>query len=107
VIEANKKHPKLPAASSFPLGTRLKQNSGLWLSGQGPLRYTRPDDGPGRKSFWVLYRSVWVAQKGLIRAKSSFPVKTRPLFLNSGRAAYRPLVQKTASRLFFKAQFVF
>jgi len=91
VIEANKKHPKLPAASSFPLGTRLKQNSGLWLSGQGPLRYTRPDD----------------AQKGLIRAKSSFPVKTRPLFLNSGRAAYRPLVQKTASRLFFKAQFVF
>jgi len=37
---------------------------------------------------------VWVAQKGLIRAKSSFPVKTRPLFLNSGRAAYRPRVQK-------------
>jgi len=34
-------------------------------------------DMPGLtdKMFLVLYKSVWVAQKGLTRAKSSFPVR--------------------------------
>jgi len=48
-----------------------------------------------------------VAQKGLIRAKSSFPVKTRLLYLNSARVAYRPQVQKKSPRrFFFKVHFV-
>jgi len=33
-------------------------------------------DGYGRKKIKVLYKSVWVAQFGLIKEKSSLPVKT-------------------------------
>jgi len=57
--------------------------------------------------FLVLYKSEWVARKGPIRVKASFPVKKHLLVLNSARAAYRTRVQKKRQgACFFKVQFV-
>jgi len=55
----------------------------------------------------VLHESKWVAQEGLIRVKSSFPVKTRLLFFKSARST--PLTSSKKNRqgaCFFKVWFV-